>query len=653
MRNLARGLAAGAALLFAHAAYAADPYPQQTTEPGAGRHSAAAPARVQLGQAAPAADAGLEAINEETDTAPPTVDDEVPSARDSAAVEGPPPVEYAVEITGVEGELKEFLDKVSTLKTKIDAPPAGRAALLRRVETDIEAFTAALKARGYYSYQITDSVAFDAEPPKVTIDVFPGEVYTLATFDILYSEPAGEGLIRDPAKLGVTIDDAALAKPIAEAPPVLLRRLGEVGYPLAKMTKRSAVVDHDAQEMRVTLEIDQGPRVNFGQTTFIGLDRIDPEYAVRVADLSQGATFDVAKVDAARRRLFSTGLIEGLQVRLGETPDAAGSLPVTFEIKERDRRTISVGLNYSTTEGAGADVEWMHRNLFGEDEDLTITFRAAELEQSARAELAAPNFIRLNQRVFIASELAREDTDAFEERRLQFELGGSRKLTERWRTGISGEIGIAETIENGVSENNIIASLPMFAAYDGSDDPFDPSKGYKLRFEIEPTAITLDETDVFTVFSVGGSAYQSLTEDKTLIAAVRAKAATIVGADRDVIPAGRRLYAGGGGSIRGFEFQSVSPIDAAGDPDGGKSLVEFGVETRWRITDDIGIVPFLDGGGAFAGSIPDVNEFRFAAGLGLRYYTPIGPLRLDIATPLDRRSGENLIEFYISLGQAF
>ena len=97
----------------------------------------------------------------------------------------------------------------------------------------------------------------------------------------------------------------------------------------------------------------------------------------------------------------------------------------------------------------------------------------------------------------------------------------------------------------------------------------------------------------------------------------------------------------------------IIPLDTDGEPDGGKSLVEFGVETRWRITDDIGIVPFVDGGGAFEGSVPDFDGLRFAAGLGLRYYTPIGPLRLDIATPIDRRSGENLIEFYISLGQAF
>lgn len=645
MRSLTALLAAGATLLFAHAAPAAGPYPIQTPEPRI--RAAPALALEQLAQATADDGAADDGAASDLDVQAP------PPAPDPAEIQAPPPVVYDVEITGVEGDLKEFLEKISTLKTKIDAPPAGQAALLRRVNADVDAFEAALKSRGYYAYQLSETVDFAAEPPLATIKVEPGPVYNLALFEVIYQEPVGDGLTTTPDALGVKVGGPATAAPISEAPGILLRRLGEAGYPLAKLIKRSAVVDHDAKEMRVRLEIDQGPRAFFGKTQFIGLERLELKYAIRVANLPEGEQFDVAKVDNARRNLFSTGLFEGLQVRIGETVGPDGYLPVTFEVKERDRRTISLGLNYSTTEGAGADVEWEHRNIFGEDEDLTITFRIAELEQSARAELAAPNFIRLDQRVFVATELAREDTDAFEERRFQVELGGSRKLSSRWRAGIAGELGLAETIENGLAETNVIASLPMFASYDGADDAFDPSKGYKLSFEIEPTAITLDETDFYTLFSVGGSAYQRLTSDRTLIAAARARAATLVGADRDVIPAGRRLYAGGGGSIRGFEFQSVGPLDAAGDPDGGKSLIEFGLETRWRITEDIGIVPFVDGGGAFEGSIPDFNDLRFAAGLGLRYYTPIGPLRLDIATPLDRRKGENLIEFYISLGQAF
>lgn len=590
--------------------------------------------------------------------AAPRLTSQAPPQSPAKEAEAPPEkvddgLAYTFEALGVDGELQAYLVGVSALQARSEAPAASRAVLFRRIEKDLERFEAALKARGYYAYRLAHRVEFDKRPIKIAFDVDPGPQYRLESFDIVYSAPTADGLIVDPAELGVKVGGPALSEPTAAAPARLLRGLGEAGYPLAKIARRSAVVDHDAKAMRVTLTVEEGPRAVFGKIETKGLEQVDHDYVVRVANLPPGARFDVARIDDARRRLFSTGLFEGLQVEIAEQASPAGALDILIEATERDRRTISLGLNYSTTEGAGGDVEWTHRNLFGQDEDLTLTFRGAELEQSARAELAAPNFGRLGQRVFVASEAVREDTDAFEERRLQVEAGLSRPYGQRWRVGGGGEIAIAETIENGIAEDNVVFAFPLFATYDGADDPFDPSKGYKLDFRVTPAAVTLDTTEAFMTFSAGGSTYAKVTDDRTLILAARSRAAVIVGADRNQIPAGRRLYAGGGGSIRGFEFQSVGPLDGGGDPDGGKSLLEFGLEARWRVTENIGIVPFIDGGSAFPDIEPDFGDVRFGAGLGLRYYTPIGPLRLDVATPIDRRDGENIIEVYISLGQSF
>lgn len=560
---------------------------------------------------------------------------------------------YEFAIDGVEGPLEDRLKAVSILEAKAEKPPSGRAGLLRRVEQDEERFAAALKAEGYYAYRLAHRIDFAASPVRVVFDVTPGPVYTLAAYDIVYEKADAPGLVRDPAVVGVTLGGPAAAAPIVEAPTLLLRRLGEAGYPLAKAKKRSATVDHANQTMRVTLTVAEGPRLTFGETRITGLKRTDPAYVARIADLSSGEHFDLARVDDARRRLYGTGLFEGLQVNLADTPDELGRLDVLIEAQERAPRTISLGLNYSTTEGAGAEVGWTHRNILGKDEDLALTFRAAELEQSARAELTAPNYRRLDQQIYVASEFARESTDAFEERRVQAELGISRAVGARWRVGAAGELSLVETIENGLSEDNVVLAAPMFAAYDSSDDPFDPSRGYKLDLRVEPAAITLETTDILTTVSAGGSVYQALTSDKRIIAAARAKGAVILGPALDRIPAGRRLFGGGGGSIRGFEFQSVSPLDASGDPDGGRSLVEFGTELRLRVTEDIGVVPFVDGGAAFSDIAPTFRNLLFAAGLGLRYYTPIGPLRFDIAVPLNGREIDNDFELYISLGQAF
>lgn len=583
---------------------------------------------------------------------------EEPSAAKASEKPEPPPADdidyrYRMAIDGVTGDLEDSMREASLLKSKEDDPPAGRTALLRRAETDEERFASVLKSRGYYAFSIKQRIDFAARPIDVRFEVDPGPVYPLAAFDIVYRDGEAPGLIHDPGRIGVEVGAAARAKPIQDATAKLLRQLGEAGYPLAKAEKRSAVVDHEAQAMRVTLKIDEGPRVVFGETRVSGLDRVQEDYVVRLADLNPGEHFNVARIDEARRRLFATGLFEGLQIKWTEEADDDGRLDVLIDLVERERRTISFGLNYSTTEGAGADIEWLHRNFFGEDEDLTLTLRAAQLEQSARAELSAPNFNRLDQRVFIAAEASREDTEAFEERALGLQTGLSRPYGDHWQIGGGGELAILETIEDDVTEQNVILAFPFFALYDVADDFFNPTKGYRLEFRVEPAAITLDTTDLLATLSAGGSVYQKLSDDDRYIAAARAKVATIIGPARDRIPAGRRLYAGGGGSIRGFEFQSVGPRDVDGDPEGGRSALEFGVELRWRVTEDIGIVPFIDGGAAFEDPVPDFANLQFAAGLGLRYFTPVGPLRLDIATPINPRDGDNLIEFYISLGQAF
>lgn len=578
-----------------------------------------------------------------------------PDDKPAKAPENAPTKIYAYEVfyNTAEKKLEKQLVDLSVLQRKVAQPPLSRAALIRRVEGDIELFKKALQSDGYYAYKVEQKIDFGESPVQITFDIDPGVRYELAVYRIDYDKPDAPGLVTEPSALGIVVGGPATSKAIVEAGPLLLRKLGESGYPLAKQGKRRAVVNHDDKSLTVVLDLHEGPRVNIGTVFVAGTDRTKEKYIKRVANLDEGDLFDISKIDAARRRLFQTGLFNGLQINWDDAPDRDGELDVTIVAKERKPRTFSLGLNYSTTEGAGADIEWIHRNIFGADEDLTVTLKAAQIEQGFRTELAAPNWKRLDQRVHVAGEIARELTDTYEEQKISAELGVAKPLGKRWKGSATGVLEILETTENTVTTQNVVAAFPLIALYDGSNDPFDPSKGFKLEFKIEPAAITLDTTDFMTTFVMGGSIYHDLLGDKTLIAAGRSRAAFIAGPARDRIPASRRLYAGGGGSIRGFEYQSVGPLDAGNDAEGGRSSLEFGVEMRWRITDDIGIVPFIDGGSAFEDPMPDFTDFRFAAGLGLRYYTPIGPLRLDIATPLNPRAQDNLFEFYISLGQAF
>ena len=165
----------------------------------------------------------------------------------------------------------------------------------------------------------------------------------------------------------------------------------------------------------------------------------------------------------------------------------------------------------------------------------------------------------------------------------------------------------------------------------------------------------MEENTLFLVSEVSGSTYYSVFDDDQLVLAARTRVGSIVGEETEVIPANKRFYAGGGGSIRGFEFQKVGPLDDDEDPLGGRSVLELGFEARIRLTETIGLVPFIEGGTVFDSSFPDFDEeLLWSAGLGLRYFTAIGPVRLDVGFPLNGRDGvDGLFEFYVSLGQAF
>ena len=138
----------------------------------------------------------------------------------------------------------------------------------------------------------------------------------------------------------------------------------------------------------------------------------------------------------------------------------------------------------------------------------------------------------------------------------------------------------------------------------------------------------------------------------SLVGAARVRVASIAGAGRDSIAPSRRLYAGGGGSVRGYGYQELGPLDPTGKPAGGRSLVEASAELRYRFG-DFGIVPFFDIGQSYDSTQPKFSDLRYGAGIGARYYTNFGPLRVDVATPLGRRPGEPKVAVYVSIGQAF
>jgi translocation and assembly module TamA len=531
----------------------------------------------------------------------------------------------------------------------------------RRARDDVDRLTEALRSEGFYDATVDFEIqpASDEAPVAATLRVETGTVYLLARVEVTYDPPIPPeraGIPRGAQDLGLELGMRARAPEIQRAQGRLLTRLENHGYPDAGIVEREAVIDRQRTTMRVAWTVDPGAFTRFGDLELSGLSSVEAKYVRSFRTWEPGEVFDRRKVAALRDQLLETGLFDGLEVELGE-PGADDRAPVQLALSEREHRTVGFGARYSTSTGPAGTAFWEHRNLLGQDEDLRVETEVGLIEQRLTALARKPRWNRDDQDLLGNLELRHKETEGFEETALETGAALERAFGDIWTGRLGGSVEALQTIDNEGTREFILFGLPGSVTRDSRDDPLNPTEGSRLSFDVTPYLATLEQTQPFVRGTIGGSTYYAIDKDARFVLAGRARLGTLVGAETEDVPASKRFYAGGGGSIRGFPFEEVGPLDADNDPLGGRSLVELGLELRIRITDTIGVVPFIDAGQVYDTVYPDLGQeepLRYGAGLGLRYYTPIGPLRLDVAVPLNGREGvDNDFELYISLGQAF
>lgn len=562
--------------------------------------------------------------------------------------------ETAFSITGNDdANLRRLIEESSQLAAREDNPTATYTGLVRRAEADMDRLRTVLRSEGYYDGAVSFEIDRTSTPATVSVEVEPRTQYTLAAYDIVWSEgepPAGVDI-----SPGIEPGVPARARPIADVQERLMRELRDHGRPFARIVNRVARIDRDSAAMRVTLTLEAGPRARFGPAEIEGLERLDPGFVRGKIPWNEGEEYNRSRVDSLRTSLLSLGLFDSVKIDTADEVGADGSLPVTVSLVEGDYRSVGAGVAYSTSEEFVLDVFWEHRNLFGAAEKLRLTGTVGTITQRVVADFRKPDFLRVDQDLIARSSFIFTDSDAFEEETFGNYLGLDRKLSERWHATAGGSFDISRITDSASTETVQLFGMPLTATRDNRDDVLNPTEGSVLGFELTPYAGHGAEPLAFALGRVSASGYLALDERRRVVMAARTRFASLAGEETPAIPANKRLYAGGGGSIRGFEFQKVGPLDSANDPVGGRSLFEVGFELRYRITDEIGIVPFVEGGQVWDGSVPDSSgELRWAAGLGLRYHTAIGPVRVDIAMPINRRKNvDDAFQLYFSLGQAF
>lgn len=565
-------------------------------------------------------------------------------------------VRYRVELTGVEGAATEAeFRQLSTLRSGGDR--ANLAQIEARARADVALTERLLRAHGHYagtaSYQITPPAAAGGDA-RVVIAAVPGALYAFETIDIATSADAPRALLERELALppGAAVDAAAV---LAAEERVRLA-LPRNGYPFATVAAPEIVVDHDRRVARYRIAIDPGPSTRFGVAQSIGSPDLGAKHLGVIARFKPGDQYDQALVDDFRRALIATSLFSSVAVVPVRVGADRADLAVT--VAPAPLRTVAGEIGYDTIDGFRIEALWRHRNLLPPEGAVTARAVFGTREQSVGAELVRSNWRRRDQLLSARFDIARLDTQAYRSDTVSAAARLERRTTLIWQKPWTYSVG-AELVASrerdlggftGRTDNFFLVALPATLAYDGSDDLLDPSRGFRISGRLSPEA-SLEANFLYARARIDGSAYLPLG-GRTVVAG-RIALGAIAGASRVSVPPSRRWYVGGGGSVRGYGFQDVGPKDADGDPVGGRSFTELAAEIRFRITDTIGIVPFFDAGALYTTSYPELGGFQYGAGIGARYYSSFGPIRLDVATPINGRRGDPDVAIYVSIGQAF
>jgi len=597
----------------------------------------------------------------------------LPLLNGDQSMEGPR-VPYSVVFEGLEDAadpgLEGYLRGVSNAAQSTDRPPPSLLILRNRARNDVPRLVTGLHARSFYDgavdFRIEQDEAVEERngildpllgtaATRIVFMIEPGERYR---FDERRVRIEGEAHGYEPrllAELGLKQGDPALAEVVLESEERLLRHARSHGHAQAELGERRTIIDRDLKTMDVELAIRPGPGFTLAEPVVTGDTGIDDAFVHQRLLIEEGDSFDVRAIERARRRLIDTNLFATVQVIDGPEPNAEGNWPVTFEVTERLHRTIGAGLGYQTDDGPSVLASWEHRNILGAGELLRIEAEVSESLQRVEGQLRKPDIFVPDLDLVGGGGLRQEDTAAFDSVSIRGNLGVERRFSGR----LTGTLGVAyrlSEVEDSDGKDTFgLFSVPFGFRFDDSDDLLDPTKGYRISGEAAPTWDTLNPGTTFIKNRLVGTRYFRVSNDPRLVLAFRAATGAIIGADIDAVPADERFYSGGGGSIRGLPFQSAGPLDDDNDPTGGRSLLEGSAEVRYQVFENVEGVIFLDGGSAFEESIPQFGDaLQFGTGAGVRYLTPVGPIRLDVGVPVDKRDDvDDSWQLYISIGQAF
>lgn len=588
----------------------------------------------------------------------------------------PQPYEVTFSVTGENGEIERQLKNASNLWADRDKPASGAAGLISKARGDYRRLLYKLYEDARYGGTISITVdgrqASDllpdvnlASPAMVHIAVDPGPLFHFNDARIVNQAPPASDpndAVEDPAKRGFRTGEPARSGTIIEAGQLAASAWQQQGHPKANVIERRVTAAHTTDTVDAVITVDPGSYAVFGPVTISGTDRMDPHFVVRQAGIMPGTEFDQDDLTKARQRLTRLDVFRSARIEQADAVTPEGTLPIHILVQERLPRRFGVGGSYSTLDGLGLEAFWLHRNLFGHAERLRIEGTVSGIGQSINPEdftyRVGPTYTRPGiytpETDFIASLLgSREVLDAYTRTGVSAELGITHQFTDHLSGRFLVNAGYASFEDDTFGTRRFTtAGFLGGIIYDTRDEPTDATRGFYGEVTLEPY-YEFNYGNAAARLTVEGRTYYSLDDESRFVLAGRAKLGTLLQPPVAETPPDKLFFAGGGGSVRGYAFRSIG-VDTPEGLIGGRSLIEGSVEMRARVTRSIGVVGFVDAAYVDGDAIPEFSEeLRVGVGAGVRYQTGLGPIRLDLAVPLDRGPDDPAVAFYLGIGQAF
>jgi translocation and assembly module TamA len=514
-----------------------------------------------------------------------------------------------------------------------------------------------MRSEGYYAG--TAMPVAEDNPPRARVKISLGDRFIFAAPTVSYGDSRPDAAVdaaaRDALK-AVRPGAPARAEDVLAAETAAVLVLQDRGYAEAKAAPRTAIVDHATGKMNVAFAFDLGPQVRLGHVRVSPAGVVKTDYVEKLKPWSPGDLYSPTDLVDLRRDLTSTGAFSRVQVRLAPAPEANGERDVIVRLNAAKPHTIALGASYSTTDGPGVDAEWTRRNIYGRADSLTVSGTLAEQGQKVSVELFRPHAAGPGRGRRYAVVVERENVSPYERAGVTLSAAVESQADVKFATSYGVSLAANAYSQSAGIDNAIILSTFYSVRADRSDEKLDPRSGGVLEGRVEPAVSFGDESTAFIRATAGAKGYYTPGKQDRVTLAARLNVGWVqpVLGTADDLPLDKRFYAGGGGSVRGYEYRSIYPTATivTTEPPGGQGLLETSLEARYRTGGKFGAAAFVDGGAAF-NDFGEATDLHWGAGVGVRYNLGFAPLRFDVAVPLDKREGDPDVAFYVSLGQAF